>query len=189
MNPLLKKIKKICADEDYILLFDSGEGMDWGHPKVFPDGILLTAGNGQTIDGYASWFYKWEDISVVAHQGFSVTQITDKLLDTEKRKICHLKVANGEETINKKGGRPFLCAMGVHEMEDDNSDFDRPRRAWADQPRVCKACKKRTKVSQYFGDPLEISGEFFLVGSGLYVKQDHGAEAVIMPLTDIHEGV
>jgi len=189
-NPLLEKIKQICKDEEYILLFDSGEGMDWGHPTVFPDGILLTAGSGQTIDGFKSWFYKWEDISVIAHRGFVIRRETDNLQDFGKQKVCHIQLKNGGGRVEDDSeyivGIPFLCAMGVHNKEfDPDRGFERPKRAYANEPIICLNCGERTFSYRYFGDPLEINGEFSLLGNGIYVQQQYGAEGIIMPMTDI----
>ena len=144
MNPLMEKIEKICKDEDIIILFDSEEIMDWGIPEVHKDGIFLTAENGDTIDGHKTWFYKWEDISIIAHYGFQVKKIKDELRDFRKIKVFQL---NGRKIKPHESGE--------------------------------------VEKYEYVGDPLEICGKFSLLWNGLYVQQEYGAEAVIMPQTEI----
>lgn len=186
-NPLLDKIKQICKDEEYILIFDSGEGFDWGVPTVFPDGILLSTDDGQTIEGYKSYFYKWEDISIIAHHGFSARHIQEKEFNSYSReKICQIRMGYGKGNDDLKDGDSFSCSIGIHDNEfDEEASFKIPKQRYANEPQVCIDCGEKSTHYRYFGDPIEIYGQFSLLGSGIYIQQNYGAEGVIMPLTDI----
>lgn len=189
MNPLMAKIKKICKDEEVVILFDAEERMDWGIPEVTDKGILLTAKNGDTVDGVKSWFYEWDDISLVAHYGFEIRDTMDALDDFSRQKIYMLQFKNPQDPISMTK-KPFLCSIGIHSNENDYSrkithDY---KANIAKYPKQCKHCGKRSTLTTraYIGDPLEITGEFSLLGSGIYVQQRWGAEAVIMPWTEIN---
>lgn len=173
-NPLIDKIKKICKDEEIIILFDSEERVDWGIPEVLENGILMKSENGETVDGYKSWFYPWDDISLVAHYGFQVKKIKDELTDFRKIKVFQLnknKIQLCEHdwelavrnVYDKTVDKCFLC--GFEKLHRDEDGIYKP---------------------MYFGDPLEIYGQFSILGNGLYVQQEYGAEGVIMPNTEMH---
>jgi len=193
-NPLIEKIKKICKDEDIILLFDSDEVMDWGIPEVHKDGIFLSSENGDTRDGVKEWFYKWKDISLVAHYGFKVDEIKANFRDevdydeNSRRKIWELSCKNGT-LKEKKDTRKFMCVIGLHDTETDRTRKEKHYESGSiSYPKICKYCKEKSSYLYkpgHFGDPLEIYGNFSLLGNGLYVRQAWGAEAVIMPHTEI----
>ena len=88
---LYLKVKEICQSGD-VVLFDAEEVLDWGRPIVKPKGIEITARIPKTHDGLKSYFYPWEDISFLCHQGFVWHKIKGPIAEIKQQTIYKIRI-------------------------------------------------------------------------------------------------